>query len=97
MDKVILVMNDPTCCSNCPLLRTSRMPNTWVCGVPHNNGNVDMVFELVDIDSDTKPNWCPLKPAPEEQMIWYDDERSDRERGYNNCLREIIGWEQYDE
>jgi hypothetical protein len=91
MDKVILVMNDPTCCVNCPLLRTSRMPNTWVCGIPHNNGNVDIVFEPVDIDSDTKPNWCPLMPVPEEQMIWYDDGRSDWERGYNNCLREIIG------
>lgn len=38
-----------------------------------------------------KPDWCPLKPAPEEQEIWFDDERSDWERGYNNCLREIIG------
>jgi hypothetical protein len=91
MDKVILVMNDPTCCANCPLLRTSRMPNTWVCDIPNNNGNVDMVFEPVDIDSDVKPDWCPLKPAPEEQEVLFDDERSDWERGYNNCVREIVG------
>lgn len=74
MDKVILVMNDPTCCVNCPLLRSTRTPNTWVCGILHNNGNADIVFEPVDIDSDKKPDWCPLKPVPEKIDVPYFDD-----------------------
>ena len=94
MEKVILVMNDPIYCANCPLITKARKPNTWVCGIPHNNGNVDMVFEPIDIDSEARPDWCPLKPVPEEQLIWYDDSSSDWERGYNSCLREIVGSEE---
>ena len=94
MNKAILVMNEPTYCVNCPLLRTSRMPNTWVCGLPHNNGNVDIVFEPVDIDSDTKPDWCPLKPAPRMRFtyIGHDDEATaNYNRGWNDCLEKIKG------
>ena len=94
MDKVVLVMNDPICCVNCPLMRSTRKPNIWVCGIPHNNGNVDIFFEPVDIDSDTKPDWCPLKPIPEEYAIPghpesnYEDGYID---GYNACVDEIVG------
>ena len=88
MDKVILVMNDPTCCVNCPLLRTSRKPNTWICGIPHNNGNVDIIFELVDIDSETKPDWCPLKKLPKHFICFGEDDYAE---GYNDCLDEILG------
>ena len=94
MDKVILVMNDPIRCSNCPLMQSTRKHNTWVCGIPHNNGNVDMVFEPIDIDSEARPDWCPLKPAPEEQEVWNDDD--EWVKGYNNCVREIMGREDYE-
>ena len=43
------------------------------------------------INTEYRPDWCPLKPVPEEQLVWYDDARSDWERGYNNCLLEIVG------
>lgn len=96
MDKVVLVMNDPTCCVNCPLLRTSHMPNTWICGIPHNNGNVDMVFEPVDIDSDTKPDWCPLRLVPEKYDALAAIENNPNydpsyDIGRNDCIDDIIG------
>lgn len=91
MDKVILVMNDPICCSNCPLSKYMRRHDTWVCGMPH-SGGFDMIFEPVDMEVETRPNWCPLKPAPEEQLVWNDDD--DWVMGYNNCVREIVGREE---
>ena len=41
-----------------------------------------------------KPDWCPLQEAPEYEPIWYDDERSDYERGWNACLDNILGVEE---
>ena len=81
MNKVILVIDDPMRCIDCPMAKYIHMGG-WICGANNN---------VIDIDLKTKPDWCPLKPAPEEQMIWYDNERSVWERGYNNCLREIVG------
>lgn len=84
MDKSILVINTPSHCGECPVCASYQTcafstRETW-CAT---NGK--------DVEPDSKPDWCPLQPAPEEQMIWYDDGRSDWERGYNNCLREIVG------
>lgn len=41
------------------------------------------------INMDTKPDWCPLEKLPDRQLIWYEDEASDFERGFNACLDEI--------
>ena len=91
MNKVILVMNDPMFCYNCPLAQERFYTSGYVCGIGHDGERGDWVWEPVDMDSETKPDWCPLMPAPEKQEIWFGDERSDWERGYNNCLREIVG------
>lgn len=90
MDKVILVMNDPMFCCNCPLARMRFNRGGYVCAIARQTDK-DCYWEKVDMDSETKPDWCPLQPAPKEQEIWFDDERNDWERGYNNCLREIVG------
>lgn len=90
MNKVILVMNDPMFCCNCPLARMRFNKGGYVCAIARQTDK-DCYWEKVDMDSETKPDWCPLKPAPEEQEVWFDDERSDWERGYNNCVREIVG------
>lgn len=83
MSKVILVMDDPVRCIDCPLAKYKHR-GSWLCGMGNNT---------IDVDSKTRPDWCPLKEAPEEQLVWYDDEKSDWERGYNNCLRDIVGRE----
>jgi hypothetical protein len=106
MEKVILVMNDPIRCSNCPLSKYMHRHDTWVCGMPH-SGGFDMIFEPVDMEAETRPNWCPLKPAPEKIDIPdFDDTvkaKSDNAfevgaymydrgncRGYNACIDKIL-------
>lgn len=85
MTKAILVIDMPESCDRCPLVYGNDISD-WC--LPMGNFNGDVCMHVIN---STKPDWCPLKPAPEEQLIWFDDERSDWERGYNNCVREIVG------
>lgn len=83
MSKAILVIDMPESCGKCPICSSYEIIssiNEYWCGVKNR-----------EVDKSNKPDWCPLQPAPEYQDIWYDDESSDWERGYNNCLREIMG------
>lgn len=92
MNKAILVMDKmPDKCNNCLLIdnREFYSPETkhwerWKCR---------KTCKAINIYSDTRPDWCPIKEVPEYEMIWYDDERSDYERGYNSCIDEILGME----
>lgn len=81
MGKAILVIDTPDGCHECPLA-VETVHNYDACCIDGRR-----------IISYGKFSWCPLKPAPEPKLVWYDDERSDWERGYNNCLREIVGKE----
>ena len=85
MNKAILVIDMPSCCNECKI----RFDDEYSNWCPYDNPEPNGVFQYVE--NITKPKWCPLKPVPEEQDVWYEDERSDWERGYNNCLREITG------
>jgi hypothetical protein len=82
MDKAILVIDMPDSCDKCSLFHGFYSDMT--CGA--NNYSINYPYP-----KDFRQDWCPLQRAPEEQEIWFDDERSDWERGYNNCLREIVG------
>ena len=83
MSKAILVIDMPKMCKECPVCESYEI-------IPSIEEHSCMV-DRTNVDPYDKPKWCPLKPAPEEQDIWYDDESSDWERGYNNCLHEIVG------
>lgn len=67
MNKVILIMDDPVFCCNCPLAKSKKHIVTkeeyWVCGIGHQT-KYDYVWEPIDINSNAKPDWCPLIPAP---------------------------------
>lgn len=80
MDKAILVIDMPASCDKCPLLLRHDEER---CCIPEKRNSFT-----------TKPDWCPLMSAPEPELIWYDDEQSDWERGYNFCLKEILGGQQ---
>ena len=83
MDKAILVIDMPKCCYECKFLNDNYdYPECIVTG--ETKGYTFRTHENI-------MEKCPLKPAPEEQLIWFDDEGSDWERGYNDCLREIVG------
>lgn len=95
MNKVILVMNDPMFCSNCPLAKSYKHIMTaeehWFCGVGHSTKNGD-VFEKIDINSEARPDWCPLKPLPEKDTRNHAWEWGQgHQRGWNQCIDKILG------
>ena len=95
MSKAVLVMNDPMFCGNCPLAKSYKHTITaeehWFCGIGYNTIK-DYVFNKIDMDSEIKPDWCPLKPLPEEDN---DEHLSEWGRGYqggwNDCIVAIRG------
>lgn len=80
MSKAILVFNMPDRCWDCPIhasyAESAFSSREFWCTVKGE-----------DVNPKTKPDWCPLKEAPEE----YKDNWMAWERGYNTCLHEIIG------
>ena len=81
MDKAILVIDMPECCDECRFLNDSHdYPECIVTG--ETKGYTFRIREQ-------KMDRCPLKPAPELQDVWHDDD--DWIIGYNNCVHEIMG------
>ena len=80
MSQAILVIDMPESCDKCPLFHGFYTDMT--CGA--NNYGINYPYP-----KDFRQDWCPLKPAPQEQDVWFEDD--DWERGYNNCVREILG------
>lgn len=66
-----------------------------VMDTPQNCGECKLLYYCHKYDdiiqTDLIPDWCPLVEAPEEQMVWHEGSDSDWERGYNSCLRQIVG------
>lgn len=100
MSKVILVMNDPKFCSNCPLAKSRKHIITrkehWLCGIGHNGEYGDWVYEPIDMESEIRPDWCPLKPVPEKYDVLAAIENNPNydpsyDIGRNDCIDEIIG------
>ena len=90
MSKSILVIDTPKCCRECPVCasyaESAFSPREYWCSPMDNR----------DAEPEGKPDWCPLKPVPEYELVWSDDEKSDWERGYNACLDEILGGNEYE-
>lgn len=96
MDKAIAIIDMPTTCAECFFCCTMQEISVGN-GLYKKMGKCSLAKDIKDPwrniwwQVEHKEEWCPLKSVPEEQEIWFDDERSDWERGYNNCLREIVG------
>ena len=81
MNKAIVVIDLPSCCDECRLLNDNHdYPECIVTG--ETEGYTFRTREQ-------KMDRCPLKPAPELQDAWRDDD--DWIIGYNNCVHEIMG------
>ena len=79
MSKAILVIDMPESCKEC------------MCYVLGANNNFCEITRYAIFDNVTKPSHCPLKPVPKMQKSWSGDEMDAWIRGYNNCVREIMG------
>lgn len=74
--KSVIVIDTPKNCWNC-LLR-HEYKESEICALAD-----DIIYNC-----SSKPDWCPLVPLPEKQLIWNDDD--DYFMGYNECIDEIL-------
>ena len=75
--KSIIVIDTPKNCWNCPLRHEYK--ESEICALAD-----DIIYNC-----SSKPDWCPLVPFPEKQLIWNDDD--DYFMGYNACIDELLG------
>jgi hypothetical protein len=88
MSKAILVIDMPNCCNECSLMCKDEY--SYYCPVKCEENKTDLYDNYIMFHR--KPDWCPLKPAPQKQSMWCNDDAEDVWiRGYNNCVREIMG------
>ena len=80
MSKAILVMDMPDNCYKCPLNSYHFCSLTGSCVVNLMNSNC-------------RPNWCPLKTPPDKYDKAYNDDSPlyHMSVGWNNCVDEVLG------
>ena len=82
MSKAILVIDDmPSCCEECFALDFHGDYPRCIITDEQRGYNFNTRIQRM--------THCPLKPAPKMQLLWNDDD--DWVKGYNNCVREIMG------
>ena len=84
MNKAILVIDMPDSCDQCPLFGGYYSD---MCCKGMDNRGINYPYP-----KDFRQDWCPLKIAPQKQSLWCNNDAEDAWiRGYNNCVREIMG------
>ena len=88
MSKSVLVIDTPGSCMGC---------NFFICD---GDTNMDSCMaretaKSVDLEKYDKPDWCPLKPLPEEKEEEYLRSKISLSwiRGWNTCISKITGGE----
>ena len=82
MSKVTLVIDEPMCCDDCPLMFEND------CGVTQTH----MQLEYGELYY-PRPSWCPLKLLPQKKSIDYDIDHIEDEffaYGWNDCIDTIL-------
>lgn len=87
--KAILVMDMPSSCLERPIGKDMSMPIETCIKCPFGKC-------VIDEETRTRPNWCPLKPAPQKQPTEMKTINDDINKlvfneGYNACIDEILG------
>lgn len=95
MGKVIAVLKEPKSCTFCEfgkLAICGAMYNYMTDKAPskeHEKYNI-MRYKF----SDTRPDWCPLKPIPQKRVFATLSHDKDfyMAEGWNNCIDMILGY-----
>ena len=84
--KAILVMDMPSSCLECPIGKDMSIPIETCIKCPFGKC-------VIDEETRTRPNWCPLKPMPEKQALngGLTEFQMGARSGYNLCIDEILG------
>lgn len=97
MSKSVLVIDAPENCYDCPF-------GTEYCGDSEYEGCCELAEcldsdmrliaeEYYDYESESRPDWCPLKPLPEKNTTENNmtDYQCGMVDGRNQCIDEITG------
>lgn len=96
MSKLVLVIDAPENCYDCPF-------GTEYCGNLEYEGCCELAEcldsdmnliteEHYDYESESRPDWCPLKPLPEKMTgVAQTDHWNSIKAGWNGCIDEITG------
>lgn len=86
MEKAILILDMPKGCLYCPV--GNNISNVLeTCIICKAVGRT-----AIDEETETIPNWCPLKPLPEKKLVTADDTTAAVaiKYGWNNCIDELL-------
>ena len=96
MSKSVLVIDTPENCYDCPF-------GTEYCGDSEYEGRCELAEcldgdtrliaeEHYDYESESRPDWFPLKPLPEKMTgVAQTDHWNSIKEGWNECIDEITG------
>lgn len=85
MSKAVLAMDMPECCADCPcsFFERENPKLNLICGPAGDDAN-----------NVGKPDWCPLRPMPEEREENHTGTYKDNfNEGWNACIDAIGGGE----
>ena len=83
MSKVIIVIDTPEECIDCPCCNCTE--HDTYCGM------TDMQIEFNLVNGYVKPDWCPLKEIPGKKPQDNPNGRNMYRAGWNDCLDKILG------
>ena len=87
MSKAILVIDIPNCCEDCSLMWKDDYSD--FCPVKCNKNKTD-IYDYTH--TNTKPDWCPLKPAPKRDEVYRQLEWGiGYKKGWNDCVNYVVG------
>lgn len=85
--KAILVMDMPSNCLECPIGKDMSIPIETCIKCPFGKC-------AIDEETETRPDWCPLKPMPSKKPTIGKESENDIlciNAGYNACIDAILG------
>lgn len=97
MSKSVLVIDTPKSCYNCPF--GTEYYDIYIykgnCELAEHLGKIMTLLteEYYGFESKSRPEWCPLKPLPEEkeEEYWRSKLSLAWIRGWNTCISKIKG------
>lgn len=84
MSKVILILEKPNSCDECPLFRNHY--SDMCCGALNNRG-INYPYP-----KDFRQDWCPLQEPPKKEKgsDCFDEFEDEHAYGWNACLDKIL-------
>lgn len=92
MSKAVLVMDMPKNCAECNQCQYGNEDGEYSC-IPDNFAHY-LSSNYVNHSCESKPNWCPLKPMPEEKQHAEEVLEIFINTGYNACIDELLKGEE---